>query len=115
MFNKRDVNVGKFYVKDRTHIVREVIALIRHRKVVYNAYDLKTGRLLCTPHQICPRNQLVRWADREARPDESAKLKRDEAMAIFETEEGQTGIDDIPNEARKAYTMTELRHHTPSG
>ena len=89
MLNRRDVNVGKWYVKDKTRIAREVIALVSRRKVVYNAYDLRTGKLVRTPHQICPSKQLVRWADREARPEEFAKIKHDESLAIFGSEEGE--------------------------
>ena len=115
MLDRRNISVGKFYVKDKTRIVREVIALIRQRKVVYNAYDLRSGNLLRTPHQICPKKQLARWADREAEPEEFAKLKRDEAMALFEVEDGETKMDDVSIEATKARSMTESRHLTPSG
>jgi hypothetical protein len=113
MLTRREVGVGKCYVKDNAQIAREVIAEVPHRKVVYNAYDLRTGRLLHTPHQICSRNQLIRWADREATHEESAKLLRNEAMDIFVRDENKIYSGNPVIEKRKSKLMTEVRTVTP--
>ncbi|NJC94729.1 MAG: hypothetical protein C3F07_14510 [Anaerolineales bacterium] len=115
MLNRRDVSVGKYYVNDRDHTVREVITVMHHNKVVYNAYDLRSGNLLRAPAQICHKARMIRWADREARPEEVAKLKRDEATAVFEHGEQGFKIEDVIPETNKAHAQTELRNLTPSG
>jgi hypothetical protein len=115
MLTRRDVSIGKCYIKDKAQIAREVIAVTHHRKVVYNVYNLRTGKLLSMPHQICPRNQMIRWADREATPEEYAKLERDEAVAIFESKQNQSRMDDALIETTRSQSLTEIRHLTPAG
>lgn len=115
MLTRRDVSIGKCYIKDKAQIAREVIAVTHHRKVVYNVYDLRTGKLLSMPHQICPRNQMIRWADREATPEEYAKLERDETMAIFESKQKESRSDDRLIETTRARSITGIRYLTPTG
>lgn len=115
MLNRRDISIGKCYVRERTRVAREVIAVMRHRKVVYNAYDLQSGNLLRRPHQICPKNQLLRWADREAKPEEFAKLKRDDALAIFDAEQHTSKKDEMPGDALADYALADVRHLTLNG
>ena len=109
MLTRREVGIGKCFVKDGTQIVREVIAELRHRKVVYYTYDLKTGRLLSKQHQICSRKQLIHWSDREATCEEAARLQRDEAMDIFAMGDNLIYMDDIMVETRKSRSMAEIR------
>jgi hypothetical protein len=113
MLSRREVGIGKCYVKDNVHAVREVIAELYHRKVVYNTYDLRTGKLLCAPQQICSRSQLVRWADREATREESAKLIHDEVTELFEAGENRISMNNPVVESRKFRSMTEARILTP--
>lgn len=115
MLTRREVSIGKCYVKDKTNIVREVIAQRYHRKVVYNAYNMQTGKLLRAPHQICSVKQLIRWADREATAEESAKLIRDEAKDIFIDEQHVMQMKDPQVESGKSKSLTEARYLTPPG
>ena len=115
MLTRRDVGIGKCYIKDKAQTAREVIAVIPHRKVVYNAYDLQTGKLIHTPHQICPRNQMIRWADREATPEEYAMLERNGAAAVFESEQNESRRKNAVNETTKARSWTGIRRFTPVG
>lgn len=115
MLARREVRIGKCYVKDNKHIVREVIAQRYHRKVVYNAYDMQTGKLLRAPHQICSVKQLIRWADREATTEESANLIRDEAKDIFIDKQQILQMEDPPIESSKSKSLTEAQYLTPPG
>jgi hypothetical protein len=113
MLSRREVGIGKCYVKDNAHVAREVIAELYHRKVVYNTYDLLTGKLMCA-QQICSRKQLIRWADREATREESAKLIRDEVTEIF-----AAGEKEIPRkypvvESRNSHSTMAVRNLTQS-
>ena len=113
MLSRREVRIGKCYVKDNKRIVREVIAQRYHRKVVYNAYNMQTGRLLREPHQICSVKQLIRWADREATSEESANLIRDEANDIFDDKQHNVQMEDPLIESSKSKSLTQARYLTP--
>jgi len=115
MLARREVRIGKCYVKDNKRIVREVIAERYHRKVVYNAYNMQTGRLLRAPHQICSVKQLIRWADREATAEESANLIRDEAKDIFIDKRHIMQMEDPPIESSRSKSLTEAQYLTPPG
>lgn len=115
MLARREVCIGKCYVKDNAHTAREVIARLYRQKVMYNAYDLRTGKLFRAPHQICSVKQLIRWADREATADESAYLIRDEAKDIFIDKQNIMRMDDPPIESSKSRLLTEARYLTPPG
>ena len=115
MLARRDVRIGKCYVKDNTRTVREVVAELYHRRVVYNAYDLQTGRLLRAPLQICSVKQLIHWADREATTDDAAKLMRDEARSIFINDQNEMQIEDPLLESGRSRSLTEARYLTPPG
>ena len=54
--------------------VREVVEEIDGRRIKFNAFDLDTGKLLPAPNQVGHKNQLMRWADREARRHEIARV-----------------------------------------
>lgn len=110
MLARREVRIGKCYVKENTRTVREVIAELYHRKVVYNAYDLRTGKLFRTPHQICSVKQLIRWADREASLEESAKLKRYEEKDLFVDGQEERRTEGRLIEPGKSRSLTEARH-----
>lgn len=115
MLTRREVGIGKCYVKDNANVAREVIAELYHRRVVYNSYDLQTGKLLRTPQQICSRKQLIQWADREATAEESAKLLRDEAKDIFVSERNKRKPRDFEIESRRSRSLTESRQLIPPG
>ncbi len=91
MLKKQDVRVGRSYVNEEARIAREVIQELSRHMVRYNAFDLRTGSLLGAPLQVCHAGQLARWADREARPEEVAKLHPYEANPRFEN--SKTGRD----------------------
>ena len=113
MLARREVRIGKCYVKENTHTAREIIARLYRQKVMYNAYDLRTGKLFRAPHQICSVKQLIRWADREATPDESVLLIRDEVEDIFINKQNVMRMDDPPIESSKSRLLTETRFLTP--
>ena len=84
MLNTQNIAVGRSYVNERAHIAREVVEEIDHRKIKYNAFDLTDGSLLPEVQQICRKNALAIWADREANPEEIAKIHPFEKTSWFE-------------------------------
>jgi hypothetical protein len=69
------VRVGGFYVNESKGLVREVTHEDGNGYVHWRSYDLRSGRptgdfLLCSPARI------LQWADREAAPEEEARLER---------------------------------------
>lgn len=84
MLTRRDIAVGKCYVKERTRMAREVIEEVDRHKVKYNAFDLSTGHLLGLPFQVCFKSQIAYWADREAKPAEIARLHPYQPASRFE-------------------------------
>ena len=76
--------VGKSYVNQDARMVREVVEEIDGRRVKFNAFNLDTGKLIPSPHQVCRKSQLARWADRETTPSETAKLHPYDVSTWFE-------------------------------
>jgi hypothetical protein len=81
---KQNIAVGKSYVNEREQIARQVVEEIDQRKVKYNAFGLKDGRLTPAVGQICRKSDLAHWADREANLDEIAKMHPFEQLPWFE-------------------------------
>lgn len=115
MLTRRDVSIGKCYVKEKEDIAREVVDVVNRQIVKYNTYNLKTGRLLRQPHQTCLKSQIVRWADREATDEEYSKLQLDEAKEIFRSQENEIQPDQNTSEIIKSQSLTEIRYLTPNG
>ncbi len=84
MLKDEIIVVGKSYVNERARIVREVVEDVDGRRIKFNAFELDSGKLIPSPHQICHKSQLARWADREARPREIAKLHPYDPSTWFE-------------------------------
>jgi hypothetical protein len=77
MLTASQIKVGGFYVSESKGLVREVWDE-KDGEVYWRAYVLRTGEpvgrgLMCSKHH------LTRWADREAAPDEVARMRRDRA------------------------------------
>ncbi len=70
---KERIVVGKAYVNERARVLREVVEEVDERRVKFNAFDLSTGRLLPSRHRTCEKREMASWAQREARPDETAR------------------------------------------
>ncbi len=70
---KEQIVVGKAYVNERARILREVVEEIDERHVKFNAFDLRSWRLLPSRHRTCEKREIASWAEREARPDETAR------------------------------------------
>ena len=85
MLPRRELNVGKSYVNENERTAREVVELTR-MTVKYIAYDLNTGKL-CGASHTCRKKALIQWADREATKEETASLHRDEADALYKTDD----------------------------
>jgi len=69
------VRVGRFYVNERKYLVREITDEQGDGNVHWRSYELQSGRptgdsLLCSPGRI------LQWADREATPEEAARMER---------------------------------------
>jgi hypothetical protein len=84
MLNKNNILVGRSYVNKGARIAREVVEELDGRKVKYNAFDLAAGRPTPVVSQICRKSELARWADREANPEELAKIHPFEQLPWFE-------------------------------
>ena len=92
MLKKQTIFVGRSYVSERARVVREVVEEVDRRRVRYNAFDLEDGSLLQAPLQTCFKCQLLRWADREARPGEMARIHPFELAPGFETSAKQESL-----------------------
>ena len=115
MLTRREISAGKFYINENKQAAREVVEVMDRKQIKFNAYSLKTGRLMHGPHQICGRDQMIQWADREATREECAALESDKANDIFISKENENQTEDAVHEIIKAQTLTEYRNHTPHG
>ncbi len=68
------VKVGHSYVNERTGTIREIIEDVDRWRVKYNEYALETGQLIPAAFRVGYKSQLARWAEREARAFEVARL-----------------------------------------
>ncbi len=71
---KDRIVVGKAYVNERAHVLREVVEEVDDQRVKFNAFDLRTGRLLPSRHRTCDKRDMASWAEREAHPHETARV-----------------------------------------
>jgi hypothetical protein len=81
---KQNIAVGRSYVNERAQIAREVVEEVDQRKIKYNAFDLKDGKGISSVKQICRKSALALWADREATPEEIAKMHPFDHLPWFE-------------------------------
>jgi hypothetical protein len=81
---KQHIVVGKSYVNEDTGIIREVIEEVDSRHVRANTFELASGKLVPTRHNIWDRSQLAHWADRETTPPEAARIHPYERAAWFD-------------------------------
>ena len=81
---KQNIAVDRSYVNEKEQIAREVVEEIDQRKVKYNAFDLKDGRLTPAVRQTCRKSDMAHWADREANLDEIVKMHPFEQLPWFE-------------------------------
>ncbi len=106
---KERIVVGKAYVNERARVLREVVEEVDEQLVKYNAFDLKTGRLLPSRHRTCAKDDLAAWAEREARPDEARRAHPFEPGEWKEPEPSGGGRIDL--EAAKATLETAAAPH----
>lgn len=74
------VRVGGLYVNERKGLIREITEEDANGYAHWRSYTLSNGEptgdsLMCSPGTI------IQWADREATPEEGARIKRSEATA----------------------------------
>jgi hypothetical protein len=74
MLKSDSIKAGHAYVNERAGSIREVVEELDRLRVMFNEFDLQTGHLIPAPFQIAYKSQLARWAEREARTFESARL-----------------------------------------
>ncbi len=110
---KAEIVIGKSYVNESARVIREVVEEVDRRHVKYFAFELESGRLLPARRQVCERRQLARWANREARPAEIARIHPFGQGACFDTafpqEHGTVGVD----KARTAMDKSPGAHTFP--
>jgi hypothetical protein len=71
------VKAGGFYVSDKMSLVREITSETGDGDVYWQSYDLRTGH--ATGDSLkCSKYRISQWANREATPDEVARLRRGE-------------------------------------
>jgi hypothetical protein len=104
---KEEIVVGKAYVNEGASMIREVFEEVDRRHVKYHAFELGSGRLLPARRQVCDRRELARWADREAKFDEIARIHPFEQRAAVDmalpqehgtlrVDEARTAMDESP-------------------
>jgi len=84
VLRKQIIAVGRSYVNESVNIAREVVEEVDQHKIKYNAFDLKDGGLIPSAMQVCRKSDMAHWADREATPDEIAKIHPFEKLPWFE-------------------------------
>ena len=72
------VRTGNFFVNDKKHLVREITGERLDGNVYWRSYDLDDGRAT-GDSLICSVGHILRWANREATPEEVARMQRDDA------------------------------------
>ncbi|MGE5248654.1 MAG: hypothetical protein ACM3QS_00435 [Bacteroidota bacterium] len=94
MLARREIQARKCYVNDIWERAREVVQ-VDCETVLFNSYDLRTGKLCGRPRRQCSRNEIIHWANREATPAEMSRLRRDEMEALFRAQDpGPAQADD---------------------
>ena len=78
------IGAGHAYVNERVGAIREVVEELDRLRVKFNEFDLETCELIPAPFQIAYKGQLARWAEREARTFETARLHSIEGPVRFE-------------------------------
>jgi hypothetical protein len=72
---KFQVQVGGFYVNESKRLVREITQDARNSYVHWKSYQLSDGEPT-GDSLMCSTDHIIRWANREATPEEAAKMKR---------------------------------------
>jgi len=109
--HRRDIAFGRCYVNERSRMAREVVEEVGRHKVRYNAFDLTTGTLVPAPLQTCYKGELAYWADREASPEEIARIHPFEPSPWFE----DVPIEDLKTtelELTKSKMLQTVEHNT---
>ncbi len=109
MLKRREVIVGRYYVNESEQVARAIVEEAGRRSIKYTAYDLTTGRPIGAPNRVCPKAEIVRWADREALDAEVAGLRRREAEGPFAAEEGILLDPLLPNQLFDQILIEQLR------
>jgi len=81
MLRRRDVTVGKYYVKNGGKVAREVLGT-NNQTVKFNTHHLDTGNSCGSPSE-CTRQDFIHWADREALSAEMDSIQFQEMEAMF--------------------------------
>lgn len=102
MLARRAIEAGKCYVNEERRRAREVLR-VDHHMVHFSTYNLETGKLHGAPGRQCTRDEIIRWADREATAVETDSLHREEYEALFYVD--GTGQSKAPPDA-DAWTAT---------
>ncbi len=104
---KEQIVVGKSYVNEDARLVREVVAEVDRRHIRTNTFDLATGKLVPTRHNVWSVRGLAEWADRETEPAETARIHPFEQSAWFDVlfpatsasaplEQARTALEGMP-------------------
>ncbi len=101
---KEQIAVGKAYVNEEAGIIREVVEEVDTRHVKANTFELASGKLVPTRHNIWHRSHLARWANRETTPPESARIHPYERDAWYEV---LFPADRVGTPVEQARTMLE--------
>lgn len=108
MLLRREIAVGKGYVNEALNLLCEIDAVINRWTVLYTNYDLATGRLHRTPHQIGKKHNLIRWADREATSEEMESLQRSEKECLYKRPEHIAQDNITPVHFEEIQTMARV-------
>lgn len=77
MLKADQIKVGGFYASEKKGLVREITDE-KNGDVYWRSYDLRTGEAT-GDSLVCSKYHLTQWAEREATPEEVAKMKRGDA------------------------------------
>jgi len=66
---------GGFYVNESKDLVREITHENWDGNVHWRSYELRSGRPM-GDSLICASGRIIQWADREATPEEAARMER---------------------------------------
>lgn len=72
----QNISIGSCYISERQNLLREVVGETKGGSVHWRSYYLGSG----TPtgdSAACSRVRMLTWADREATPEEVARIDRE--------------------------------------
>jgi hypothetical protein len=101
------VQVGGFYVNESKGLVHEITQQAADGRVYWRSYELRTGKAM-GDSLVCSPERIIQWADREATPEEEARMDRGDAWTK-QIERTMAWVDRVLKEVPDEHLFEEVR------